>query len=266
MSENYELDFNTEEPSVDAVADVAVEEVAPAVEEAATAAEEVVAEAPAEEVAAEEVAEDKPADPREAEREALRERSRYSEWYVIHSYAGYENRVKTNLESRIKTLNMEDYIFEVAVPIEDVVEIKNGVRKLVKRNKFPGYVLVRMDLSNEEVWGVVRHTPGVTGFVGNGHNPSPLEIDEVIGILVPEGSSAVGEVEDKKGQKGAKVAVEFTDFAVGDPVVIIDGAFATLQATVAEINMDTQKVFVLVEIFGRETRVELSFKQIRAND
>jgi transcription termination/antitermination protein NusG len=193
--------------------------------------------------------------------EAFKQRLRLmpGEWYVIHSYAGYENKVKTNLESRIASLNMEDYIYEVAVPQEDVVEIKNGVRKNLRRNKFPGYVLVRMDLTDES-WGAVRHTPGVTGFVGHGHTPAPLTGDEVTKILAP--------VPEKKGSAASssdKPEIVVVDFSVGDSVTVIDGPFATLHATVSEINADSQKVTGLVEIFGRETPVELSFSQIQKN-
>jgi transcriptional antiterminator NusG len=176
------------------------------------------------------------------------------DWYVVHSYAGYENRVKANLESRTTSLNMEDYIFQVEVPTEDVVEIKNGQRKNVRRNKFPGYVLVRMDLSDDS-WGAVRHTPGVTGFVGHAHQPTPLTVDEVIAILGPT-------VETKE-KSAAEIAV--LDFVVGDSVTVVDGPFATLQATIHEINPDTQRVKGLVEIFGRETPVELAFSQIQKN-
>jgi transcriptional antiterminator NusG len=179
---------------------------------------------------------------------------RPGEWYVVHSYAGYENRVKANLENRITSLNMEDYIFQVEVPQEEVIEIKNGQRKNVKRNKLPGYVLVRMDLTDES-WGAVKNTPGVTGFVGHAHQPVPLSLNEVVDILAPK-------VEKKeRGQ----VEVKVLDFEVGDSVTVIDGPFATLQATIHEINPDAQKVKGLVEIFGRETPVELSFNQIQKN-
>jgi transcription termination/antitermination protein NusG len=190
-------------------------------------------------------------------------------WYVIHSYAGYENKVKTNLLSRVTSLNMEDHIFQVEVPIEEVVEIKSGQKKLVKRNKFPGYVLVRMDLTDES-WGTVRHTPGVTGFVGNAHDPVPLSIDEVMAILAPEPAAApeplasvAGGSPAKAGAKPAKV-VEI-DLRPGDSVTVIDGAFATLHATVSEVNIEGQKITGLVEIFGRETPVELRFDQIQKN-
>lgn len=194
-------------------------------------------------------------------------RAKPGDWYVIHSYAGYEKRVKTNLESRIASLNMEDYIYEVEVPIEDVIEIKNGVRKQVQRNKFPGYVLVRMDLTDDS-WGVVRHTPGVTGFVGHGHTPSPLTLDEVIGILAPKPekkAAAAAAAQGGVAAVGAKPVIMSVDFKVGDSVTVIDGPFATLQATVSEINLEAQKIIGLVEIFGRETPVELSFSQVSAS-
>jgi transcription termination/antitermination protein NusG len=189
------------------------------------------------------------------------------DWYVIHSYAGYENKVKGNLEARASTLNMEDYIFQVEVPMEEVTEIKGGVRKQVRRNKFPGYVLVRMDLTDES-WGVVRHTPGVTGFVGNGHSPAPLSLDEVIAILAPEPEkkASVAGAPAKGGASSGGAAAEITvDFNVGDSVTVVDGPFATLHATISEINIEAQKVTGLVEIFGRETPVELAFSQIDAN-
>ncbi len=180
--------------------------------------------------------------------------SQYGDWYVVHSYAGYENRVKANLESRTVSLNMEDYIFQVEVPTEDVIEIKSGQRKNVRRNKFPGYVLVRIDLTDES-WSAVRHTPGVTGFVGHAHQPTPLTVDEVMAILGP--------TVDEQAPAAAQVTV--LDFEVGDSVTVVDGPFATLQATIHEINPDTQRIKGLVEIFGRETPVELSFNQIQKN-
>ena len=188
-------------------------------------------------------------------------------WYVIHSYAGFEKRVKTNLETRINTLNMEDYIFQVEVPIEEVTEIKQGQKKLVKRNKFPGYVLVRMDYTDDS-WAAVRHTPGVTGFVGSAHEPTPLTIDEVVHILAPKpepkkAAAAAGGGQAAMGAAPARVTE--VDFGVGDSVTVIDGPFATLHATISEINIDAQKVTGLVEIFGRETPVELSFSQIEKN-
>jgi transcription termination/antitermination protein NusG len=192
------------------------------------------------------------ADPVEVFKDTLR--AAPGEWYVVHSYAGYENRVKANVESRTTSLNMEEFIYQVEVPQEEVVEIKNGQRKLVRRNKFPGYVLVRMDLTDES-WGAVRNTPGVTGFVGHAHQPTPLTVDEVVNILGPT-------VEKKAHEK---TEVKVLDFQVGDSVTVIDGPFTSLQATIHEINADTQRIKGLVEIFGRETPVELSFSQIQKN-
>ncbi|NLT54449.1 MAG: transcription termination/antitermination protein NusG [Actinomycetales bacterium] len=175
------------------------------------------------------------------------------DWYVIHSYAGYENRVKANLENRISSLNMEDYIFQVEVPMEEVTEIKNGQRKQVRRVRIPGYVLVRMDLTDES-WGAVRHTPGVTGFVGHTHQPVPLSLDEVFSMLAP----ALQPVE----AKSRPVEVKVVDFEVGETVTVMEGPFETLPATISEINADAQKLKVLVSIFGRETPVELSFSDV----
>ncbi len=169
-----------------------------------------------------------------------------------------ENRVRTNLESRIGSLNMEDFIYEIAVPQEDVTEIKNGQRKQVRRNVFPGYVLVRMDLTDES-WAAVRHTPQVTGFVGHNHQPLPLSLAEVEKILAP----AFVATPDKPAGPGAKAQITTIDFEVGDSVMVVDGPFATLHATINEINTEAQKVKGLVEIFGRETPVELSFSQIQ---
>jgi transcriptional antiterminator NusG len=186
-------------------------------------------------------------------------RSRFGDWYVVHSYAGYENRVKANLETRIQTLNMEDFIFEIEVPMEEVTEIKNGQKKLVRRVRMPGYVLVRMDLTDES-WGAVRHTPGVTGFVGNAHQPVPLSIDEVFTMLAPSFEAAAGSAGDSK--QNAPKDVRVVDFEVGESVTVMEGPFETLPATISEINPDTQKLKVLVSIFGRETPVELSFGQV----
>ncbi|GGW16989.1 transcription termination/antitermination protein NusG [Streptomyces capoamus] len=215
-----------------------------------------------------EAAEEEPAapvDPVQALREELR--TLPGEWYVIHTYAGYENRVKTNLEQRAVSLNVEDYIFQAEVPQEEVVQIKNGDRKTIKQNKLPGYVLVRMDLTNES-WGVVRNTPGVTGFVGNAYDPYPLTLDEIVKMLAPEAEEkAAREAAEAEGKPAPqrKVEVQVLDFEVGDSVTVTDGPFATLQATINEINPDSKKVKGLVEIFGRETPVELSFDQIQKN-
>lgn len=208
---------------------------------------------------------DEEVDPAEAFRSEMRIAP--GDWYVVHSYSGYENKVKGNIEARTTTLNMEDYIFQVEVPMEEVTEIKSGVRKQVKRNKFPGYVLVRMDLTDES-WGVVRHTPGVTGFVGNGHSPAPLSLDEVVNILAPapekKAVAAAGTTSVADDAAAAVAPVEI-DFSVGDSVTVVDGPFATLHATISEINIEAQKVTGLVEIFGRETPVELAFNQIHKN-
>lgn len=206
-----------------------------------------------------------PVDPIVALREELR--TLPGEWYVIHTYAGYENRVKTNLEQRAVSLNVEDFIFAAEVPQEEVVQIKNGDRKTIRQNKLPGYVLVRMDLTNES-WGVVRNTPGVTGFVGNAYDPYPLTLDEIVKMLAPEAEEkAAREAAEAEGKPAPsrKVEVQVLDFEVGDSVTVTDGPFATLQATINEINADSKKVKGLVEIFGRETPVELSFDQIQKN-
>mgnify|MGYP000518557482 FL=1 len=178
-------------------------------------------------------------------------RAAIGDWYVVHSYAGYEKKVKGNLANRTISLNMEDYIFQIEVPEEEVMEIKNGQRKMVKRNIYPGYVLVRMDLTDES-WSVVRNTPGVTGFVGNAHNPSPLSMDEVEKILAP-----------RPVKKSDKPEIRVIDFEVGESVTVMDGPFATLPASISEIMPEQAKLKVLVSIFGRETPVELSFAQVQ---
>jgi transcriptional antiterminator NusG len=195
-------------------------------------------------------------DPLEEFRRALR--AKPGEWFVVQTYSGMENRVCANLESRIVSLNMEDFIFEVIVPQEEVAEIKSGQRKLVKRNRFPGYVLVRMDMTDES-WAAVRHTPAVTGFVGHTHQPIPLTLDEVERWLAPDVTEEVKAADQEQPRK----QVEVLDFEVGDSVMVVDGPFATLHATINEINADSQKIKGLVEIFGRETPVELSFDQIQ---
>jgi len=190
--------------------------------------------------------------------------AKFGDWYVVHSYAGYENRVKANLETRIVSLNMEEYIFEIEVPMEEVTEIKSGQRKLVRRVRMPGYVVVRMDLTDES-WGAVRHTPGVTGFVGNAHQPVPLTLDEVYGMIKPadlETSAGAPAAGGQAGAAGGQREVAVVDFEVGESVTVMDGPFETLPATISEINPDTQKLKVLVSIFGRETPVELSFSQV----
>jgi len=204
-------------------------------------------------------------DPLEAFRRELW--AKPGEWYVVHTYYGMENRVRSNLENRIVSLNMEDYIHEIVVPTEEVAEIKNGQRKMVKRTVLPGYVLVRMDLTDES-WAAVRHTPSVTGFVGQAHQPVPLSMSEVENMLAP---AAIARAEAPAGSAAAsgsattaaKKPVEVADFAESDSVMVVDGPFATLHATITEINAEAQRVKALVEIFGRETPVELSFSQIQ---
>ena len=195
-------------------------------------------------------------DPAEEFKAKLRRQE--GDWYVIHSYAGYENRVKANLETRIQTLDMEDYIFEIQVPMEEVVEIKNAQRKVINRVRIPGYVLVRMDLTDAS-WGAVRHTPGVTGFVGNAHNPVPLRLDEVFSMLAPV-------FEEEQAEKGKPVkhaaAQVDVDFEVGESVIVKEGPFETLPATISEIKVDSQTLVVLVSIFERETPVTLAFNQV----
>ncbi|MGY5001075.1 transcription termination/antitermination protein NusG [Streptomyces griseus] len=228
-------------------------------------AEDAVAEADDESADEEEAEPAAPVDPVTALREELR--GLPGEWYVIHTYAGYEKRVKANLEQRAVSLNVEEFIYQAEVPEEEIVQIKNGERKNVRQNKLPGYVLVRMDLTNES-WGVVRNTPGVTGFVGNAYDPYPLTLDEIVKMLAPEAEEkAAREAAEAEGKPAParKVEVQVLDFEVGDSVTVTDGPFATLQATINEINADSKKVKGLVEIFGRETPVELSFDQIQKN-
>ncbi|HEY1624997.1 MAG TPA: transcription termination/antitermination protein NusG [Streptosporangiaceae bacterium] len=205
---------------------------------------------------AEEAAEDAPVvDPLEEFQRELRMMP--GDWYVVHSYAGYENRVKTNLESRIQSLNMEDYIFQIEVPVHQVTEVKAGKRQQVQEKVLPGYILVRMELTDES-WAVVRNTPGVTGFVGLSSRPSPLQLSEVASLLAPEPEPGT----PAASAAAAAKATASPEFEVGESVTVMDGPFATLPATVNEINGDTQKLKVLVSIFGRETPVELSFDQV----
>jgi transcriptional antiterminator NusG len=222
---------------------------------AATDAEATDAEAADDEVTGEEVVAEVPTE-EDALAEFMREmRMQPGDWYVIHSYAGYENRVKTNLESRITSLNMEDYIFQIEVPTHLVTEIKSGKKQVVNEKVLPGYILVRMELTDES-WAVVRNTPGVTGFVGLSSKPSPLPLGEVASLLAPppaEGSPAAQAAAAKKTSP---------EYEPGESVTVMDGPFATLPATVNEVNSVTQKLKVLVSIFGRETPVELSFDQV----
>jgi transcription termination/antitermination protein NusG len=205
-------------------------------------------------------AEEVEVDPVEEMRAALRRAP--GDWYVVHSYAGYENKVKANLETRIQTLDVEDYIFQVEVPTEEVTEIKNGQRKQVQRKVLPGYILVRMEL-NDQSWGAVRNTPGVTGFVGATSKPSALTIDEVVKFLLPrvEQPKAAATKAGAAAASPGRSTVE-VDFEIGESVTVMDGPFATLPATISEVNVDGQKLKVLVSIFGRETPVELAFSQV----
>ena len=231
--------------------------------EAPEAAEVVVDETVAEEPAAEEPEDE---DPAVALKKQLRRQA--GEWYVIHSYAGYENKVKANLETRVQNLDVGDYIFQVEVPTEEVTEIKNGQRKQVNRKVLPGYILVRMEL-NDESWGAVRNTPGVTGFVGATSRPSPLSLDDVVKFLLPPAaakkpgkaaaSSAAAAASETGGIERPVIEV---DFEVGESVTVMDGPFATLPASISEVNAEQQKLKVLVSIFGRETPVELTFTQV----
>ncbi|WP_320783066.1 transcription termination/antitermination protein NusG [Streptomyces sp. CRN 30] len=257
-ADNEDTEASPEAEAADAAADE-TDDAADETDDDAAGAEEAADEAEAEDEPEDDV------DPVEKLRQELRVLP--GEWYVIHTYAGYENRVKTNLEQRAVSLNVEDYIFQAEVPQEEVVQIKNGDRKTIRQNKLPGYVLVRMDLTNES-WGVVRNTPGVTGFVGNAYDPYPLTLDEIVKMLAPEAEEkAAREAAEAEGKPAPqrKVEVQVLDFEVGDSVTVTDGPFATLQATINEINADSKKVKGLVEIFGRETPVELSFDQIQKN-
>lgn len=273
MTEQYDPALESDETIVVEGEDVETAEVT----EAADVEETIDAEAtdaPEEEVVAEEIVEDElaeetpaeDADPLESFRRELW--AKPGDWYVVHTYSGMENRVKQNLENRIHSLNMEDYIHEIVVPTEEVAEIKNGQRKMVKRTVLPGYVLVRMDLTDES-WAAVRHTPSVTGFVGHSHQPVPLSMDEVEKMLAPAAMTVIAaEAEAAASAAGspttpAKKPIEVADFGVNDSVLIVDGAFATLHATITEINAEAQRVKALVEIFGRETPVELSFSQVQ---
>lgn len=209
-----------------------------------------------------EAGDDLPEDPVQAFKDDLA--GKYGDWYVIHSYAGYENRVKHNLETRVANLNMEDYIFEVAVTIDEVTEIKNGQKKTRKQPRMPGYVLVRMELTDES-WGAVRHTPGVTGFVGNAHDPVPLSLDEVYTMIKPadlETRASAPVAAGAKADAFDPAAPIDVDFEIGESVTVMEGPFETMDATISEILPESQKLKVLVSIFGRETPVELGFNQV----
>ncbi|MDI9972824.1 transcription termination/antitermination protein NusG [Rhodococcus sp. IEGM 1307] len=252
-------DEGTEAAEIDGAEDAPADEI---VEDEVTAEEAVTADeaAPADEA----VTAEEPEDPVAELKAALRRAP--GDWYVIHSYAGYENKVKANLETRVQNLDVGDYIFQVEVPTEEVTEIKNGQRKQVNRKVLPGYILVRMDL-NDESWGAVRNTPGVTGFVGATSRPSPLTLNEVIKFLLPQqeqkkqAAAATVSAGETGGESFAKPLIE-VDFEVGESVTVMDGPFATLPASISEVNAEQQKLKVLVSIFGRETPVELSFTQV----
>jgi transcription termination/antitermination protein NusG len=247
-----DADSVAEEAAADSATVPAADEDAPSVD------------APADDISADDAPVDEPeaaADPLQDFRDSLREK--LGDWFVVHTYSGMENRVKANLENRITSLNMEDYIHEVIVPTEEVAEIKNGQRKLVRRTVLPGYVLVRMDLTDES-WAAVRHTPSVTGFVGHSHQPVPLSLEEVENMLAPSVvAEAAAAAPEQQGAGAPRKKVEVADFDVSDSVMVVDGPFATLHATITEINAESQRVKALVEIFGRETPVELSFSQIQ---
>jgi len=221
----------------------------------------------ADEAGAEDVeyVEDEDVDPVEALKKDLRLKP--GEWYVIHSYAGYENKVKANLETRVQNLDVGDYIFQVEVPTEEVTEIKNGQRKQVNRKVLPGYILVRMELTDES-WSAVRNTPGVTGFVGATSKPSPLTLNDVVKFLLPQGAAkkAAKSTSAAAGAASSEATLErpeiLVDFEVGESVTVMDGPFATLPASISEVNAEQQKLKVLVSIFGRETPVELTFNQV----
>jgi len=245
-----DLDFGPADttPSVD---DIVIDLSEPSEEEVAAAA------------AAEAAADEEPDPEIEAALEDLRRELRVKpgDWYVVHSYSGMENRVKQNIDFRVKTLNMEDYIHETVVPTEDVVEMRNGVRKTVTRVVLPGYVLVRMEMTDDS-WAAVRHTPNVTGFVGHANNPVPLELDEVERMLTPSVVAKVNAAHAGKPSRGRRKA-EVVDYSVGDSVMVVDGPFAGVHATITEINMHNQRVKTNVEILGRETPVDLTFAQIQ---
>jgi transcription termination/antitermination protein NusG len=253
------VEAELEEAELEEAEPVAAEPVAAETEQAETEAETEQAETEQAhtEQAEAELAETADGEPVEAEADpvatyAAELRLLPGDWYVVHSYAGYENRVKGNLESRTQSLNMEDYIFQIEVPVHQVTEIKGGKRQQVSEKVLPGYILVRMDLTDES-WAAVRNTPGVTGFVGLSSRPSPLSLTEVATLLAPE--------PQEKAAK-AEITQLSVEYEVGESVTVMDGPFATLPATVSEINPDTQKLKVLVSIFGRETPVELSFDQV----
>ena len=267
--------FEGDTPSASAVSDARIEaaddstviasEAAEHLEQStAEAVAEVTDELPGDEPVEETPVEDEDVDPAVALKKDLR--SKPGNWYVIHSYAGYENKVKANLETRVQNLDVGDYIFQVEVPTEEVTEIKNGQRKQVNRKVLPGYILVRMELTDES-WSAVRNTPGVTGFVGATSKPSALTLDDVVKFLLPQGAAKKPAKSTSGGGAAAETGglerpVILVDFEVGESVTVMDGPFATLPASISEVNAEQQKLKVLVSIFGRETPVELTFTQV----
>jgi len=254
-------EFAVDESDAASALEAALDAQAPAADNETPGDEAAADEAPADAAEETEEAEEAEVDPYEEFRTELR--SLPGKWYVVHSYAGFEKRVKQNIENRRVSMTMEDYIFQVEVPMEDVVEIKNGQRKLVTRVRIPSYVLVRMDL-NEDSWSVVRHTPGVTGFVGNAHNPTPLRFEEAFNML--KSLVQVVEAPAKAGAKGGKAVQrsipQEVDFEIGETITIKEGSFAGLPGSISEIKPESGKLTVLVSLFERETPVELSFDQV----
>jgi transcriptional antiterminator NusG len=269
VGETVDIERALHEVTAEAIAsDAAVDETAAVADDAATVAdapeEPADATAPEESEVAEESEEAEEVDPAVALKADLR--AKPGDWYVIHSYAGYENKVKANLETRVQNLDVGDYIFQVEVPTEEVTEIKNGQRKQVNRKVLPGYILVRMDLTDDS-WSAVRNTPGVTGFVGATSRPSALSLDDVVKFLLPQGAAkkpgkGAASTAAAASEGGLERAVIEVDFEVGESVTVMDGPFATLPATINEVNGEQQKLKVLVSIFGRETPVELGFTQV----
>jgi transcription termination/antitermination protein NusG len=256
VAETVDIEAALHEVSTDAAPDTASAE--PAADEVAEPAE------PKESAEPEEPADPEEVDPADALKADLR--TKPGDWYVIHSYAGYENKVKANLETRVQNLDVGDYIFQVEVPTEEVTEIKNGQRKQVNRKVLPGYILVRMELTDDS-WSAVRNTPGVTGFVGATSRPSALMLNDVVKFLLPQGAAkkpakGAASTAAASGDGGLERAVIEVDFEVGESVTVMDGPFATLPATINEVNAEQQKLKVLVSIFGRETPVELGFTQV----
>jgi len=260
INDEVENEFvEADSDQVDAAAEVDIDSTeAPAADAEDAQVAEADADAEVEETEVEEAGEDKVARLKEEFRSKLRRLP--GDWFVIHTYAGYENRVKVNLETRIQTQDMEDFIYDIQVPMEEVVEVKNTQRKIVRRVRIPGYVLVRMELTDAS-WGVVRHTPGVTGFVGNAHDPNPLNLDEVFSMLE---HTVVDPVEQPSASKPGRAPItEVTvDFEVGESVIVNDGPFETMPATISEIKLEAAQLVVLVSIFERETPVTLNFNQV----